>query len=861
LEAGDRTPQLVILGASAGGIDALSSIVETIPASFDAPILIAQHLDPRRPSHLAEILGRRAAISVHGVEAATDLEAGHAYVLPAVGDMEVAIGSLKPIDGDAGRPSPSIDRILASAALAYGEGLTAVILTGSGSDGAAGARQVKAAGGTVIIQNPDTAAYPSMPMAISPSIVDIVADAQAIGPLLQELVSSPRPVKRGDDDRALRSFLAFVRERGGIDFGTYKRGTIQRRLQRRMIASGTGDLADYRRHLEEHPEEFARLTSSFLIKVTEFFRDPELFDHLRETIVPEIVDGARQAKRELRIWSAGCATGEEAYSLAMLVAEALGDDVGRLGVRIFATDLDLDAIAFARRGTYAASVVSDVPEELLSRWFTKTGDRYEVSKQLRGMTVFGQHDLGQRAPFPRVDLALCRNVLIYFTPELQRRALQLFAFSLREGGYLVLGKSESTTPLSDHFVLSDSRQKVFRRQGARVLIPPARTFAGLGAPALQLPVARRPGWVEPAARDVDKPVSMADRAEQLFLRLPVGIVVVNQSYDVQLINLAARELLGIAGQAVAEDLVHQLESGLADPVRKLIDAVRRGTTPDPVVIERPSLTAEQQQVRYVEIKVEPYTSGGTKRRGAAQEDSWILITATDVTGSIGAARNLVDSATRESGRRERAIEQAQALSDANEELRTANRDLTTANAELRTANEELLLASEEVQAATEEVETLNEELQATNEELETLNEELQATVEELNTTNDDLEARSVELQETALTVETQRAASEADRLRLLSILDLIEVPVLMVDAAGEIQTANRAFRTSIGDPASVNLQFERDGSPGEGRDPLERASLEAFTAAVRVAKRRYTAESHPIESDGGRAGVLLFTPH
>jgi two-component system CheB/CheR fusion protein len=279
-----------------------------------------------------------------------------------------------------------------------------------------------------------------------------------------------------------------------------------------------------------------------------------------------------------------------------------------------------------------------------------------------------------------------------------------------------------------------------------------------------------------------------------------------------------------------------------------------------VVIERPSLTAEQQQVRYVEIKAEPYSGAGAKQKGARREDTWILIAATDVTASIGAARDLVDSATRESDRRERAIEQAQALSDANEELRTANRDLTTANAELRTANEELLLASEEVQAATEEVETLNEELQATNEELETLNEELQATVEELNTTNDDLEARSVELQETALAVETERAAAETDRVRLLSVLDVIDVPVLMVDAAGEILTANRAFRTSIGDPASVNLQFERDGSRGSGRDPLERASLEAFTTAVRVDKRRYIAASHPLDGDGGRAGVILFTP-
>src|SRR5215213_1817668 len=514
MESGDAFPQLVILGASAGGIDALSAILERLPASLEAPVVIAQHLDPERTSHLSEILARRTKLPVHGVEGtATKLENGHAYVIAPDGGMEVTLGELLPVGEQQTRPAPSVDRLLASAAGVYGEGLTAVILSGTGSDGAAGARQVKAAGGTVMIQNPETAAYSSMPRAIAPSIVDIVADADAIGALIGELVGSGRTGRKPDDDKALRSFLASIRERGGIDFGTYKRGTILRRLQRRMLATGTKDLRDYRKYVEANPDEYDRLTSTFLIKVTEFFRDTDLFDYLRDTVVPEIVSDAKAADRELRIWSAGCATGEEAYSLAILIAEQLGDELPNFNVRIFATDVDLDAINFARRGVYAAGIVAGIPDDIRTKYFTRTGDRFEVSKQIRAMTVFGQHDLGQRAPFPRVDLALCRNVLIYFTPELQRRALQLFAFALRDGGYLALGKSESTSPLPEHFAAASPRLKIYRRSGERVLIPPARSRQASTAPRLQLPSARRAGWTDQLSplRDPTKPMTLTER--------------------------------------------------------------------------------------------------------------------------------------------------------------------------------------------------------------------------------------------------------------------------------------------------------------------------------------------------------------
>ena len=850
--------QLVVLGSSAGGIDALSAVLEHIDASFPAPILVAQHLDPRRPSHLAEILGRRTRMPVVGVEAEIDIAPGTAYILPADHEMGVEMGRIVAADEDGNRPTPSIDRILISAAAAYGEGVTAVILSGTGSDGAVGARQVKAAGGTVVIQNPQTASYPAMPLAIANSLVDIVADAAAIGPLLQDLAATPRVTRRGEDEkRLLRSFLDDLRERSGIDFSSYKRGTIMRRLQRRMIATETNELRQYVAFVQQHPEEYQRLTSSFLIKVTEFFRDADLYEHLREDVLPKIIADARGRDRELRLWSAGCATGEEAYSLAILVAEALGDELPQFNVRIFATDVDIDAINFARRGVYAAGALSGVPDSIRDRHFTKVGDQYEVRKQVRAMTVFGQHDLGQRAPFPRVDLALCRNVLIYFTNELQKRALQLFAFALRDGGYLVLGKAESTSPLPEHFVLAHTRLKVYRRQGDRVLIPPARIRDSSPQLPLRLPLARRTGWSEDTVpiRDALKPSTLADRSEQVLLRLPVGVVVVDRAYDVQIINASARRQLAIHGQAIGEDLIHLLDQAIAPKVKRAIDAAFRGQALAPLALELSTPTAQGSDVRTLDLTVQPVTTDAD--RGATER---VLLVGIDVTSSVQTRAQLETTVEGERGDRERAQEHARQLAEANAQLLEANLELTTANAELRSANEELLVANEEVQAATEEVETLNEELQATNEELETLNEELQATVEELNTTNDDLEARTVELQESTISIESQRARLEAERVTLLALVDAIAEPILLLDRTGAVEKANRPFIDEIGDLATFELHDEMGRRLTGDLDPRQRASHEAFEEIVLVGKRRYRLVGRPLEAIDGGFGALIFKP-
>jgi PAS domain S-box-containing protein len=507
---------LVVIGSSAGGIEALSTLVRSLPVAFLAPIVIAQHPDPTRTSHLAEILGRHTALQVRTVAERAPLEPGVILVVPTNRLVEISDRQVVVRPDGAHRPQPSVDLLFRSAARAFGERLIAVVLTGTGSVGAVGAREVTQAGGTVIIQNPDTAAFPGMPERLTPTTVDIVANLENIGSLLADLVSGAAMPALSEKDLTLAALLEELREQSGIDFGSYKTPTIMRRLQRRLVATGAENLPAYIRFLQIHPEEYQRLISSFLIKVTGFFRDPELFVYLREHVLPQLVADSRRRGNELRLWSAGCATGEEAYSLAIALAEVLGDDLERFGVRLFATDLDGEAVAFARRGIYPASALANLPADLVARYFAALDGEYEIKKRVRSLTVFGQHDLGRRAPFPRIDLVLCRNVLIYFTTELQKRALQLFAFSLRDGGYLILGKSESTSPLAELFGQEQPHLRVYQRHGDRLLIPPARITDIPQVTSGRLVSRRRPAEELDAgltSRDASRPESSNERIE------------------------------------------------------------------------------------------------------------------------------------------------------------------------------------------------------------------------------------------------------------------------------------------------------------------------------------------------------------
>jgi two-component system CheB/CheR fusion protein len=662
---------------------------------------------------------------------------------------------------------------------------------------------VKQAGGSVVIENPATAMFPSMPRSISPSLVDATADLDSIGGVLRDLLETDGTPVNGRDAKEFSALLARVRDRSGIDFSTYRNATIVRRLRGRMGATGQPSLAAYATHLESNPEEYARLISSLLIKVTEFFRDPKVFQYLRQETLPELIANARRHGRELRIWSAGCSTGEEAYSLGIMIAEALADEPRPLDVRVFATDIDTAAVAFARRGLYPPAALQKIPAALRKRYFVKSDGGFEVAKAVRSFMIFGEHDLGARAPFPRIDLILCRNVLIYFTPPMQRAALETFGFSLRPDGRLVLGPSETVAALPEPFVEEQARLRVYRRLPGTAKVPlvPPKMPRLHRDPDLSLDTA-----IRSTRRDIRSAVDSTEAAEDLLLTLSLGIVVVDRRYYIVRINAAARRMLGIHGSAFGQDFVHLAETLPSNSIRAAIDAALNGSVTTAVhEVEGADITPDA--ARHIEVIIRPNLSQTGVIEGA-------VIELHDVTK---AERDRETFA-----RTQRRVERAAAF---NRRLLRANEELTTHVAQLATANQVMLQASEEAQSGREEVETLNEEFQATNEELETLNEELTASVEELRIANDDLAARTEELRLQTVALEDQKRHSEEEHDRLQSVLTSLGDAVLAVDHDGHTVATNHAYDRLFGGPDAEIRPEDLAGLPLPRADwPQQRAA-------------------------------------
>ncbi len=835
--------QLVVIGSSAGGIEALSRVVGSLPSDFPAPIVIAQHLDPRRPSHLDDILARHATLPVKLVEQAAPLEDGVIFVVPSNRLVEIVNGELRLRPARPGSIAPSVDLLLQTAAAAFGHGLIAVILTGSGSDGSAGAWHVKQAGGAVVIENPDTALFPSMPLSISPSLVDATADLESIGTVLGDLLAADGAPPKGRDRDEFAALLDRIRERSGIDFGTYKDATIVRRLRGRMGATGHPTLAAYAKHLDTDPEEYAKLISSLLIKVTEFFRDPKVFDYLRTQTLPMLIDAARKEGRQLRVWSAGCSTGEEAYSLAITLLEALGDDK-TLDVRVFATDIDGAAIAFARRGLYPPGALKKVPPAIRERYFVKSDGGYEVARSLRALMTFGEHDLGARAPFPRIDLILCRNVLIYFSPPMQRAALETFGFSLRDDGRLVLGPSETVAALPNLYVEDHGRLRIYRRVPGPPQLPLPRAKPVKPHRDLEVPLETA---IRSTRRDVQAAAESTEAAESLLLDLVLGIVVVDARYYITRINTAARRLLGIHGLAFDQDFIHLAVSLPSTQMRAAIDAALGGETTS-TIHEAEADDVSMQGPRFIEALVRPFVRHAGIIEGAVIE----LVDVSDV-----------EHQRRSTAEAEHRLERAAVV---NRGLLRANDELTALVAELRSSNQTMLQSSEEAQAGREEVETLNEEFQATNEELETLNEELTASVEELRVANEDLASRTEDLRLQTMALEEQKQHGEQEHNRLQSVLASLGDAVVAVDHAGQTLATNPAYDRLFGGPAGgfdpedlAGLPLPKDEWPQQRAARGERFRMEFAVSDPDGTRRWFEAVTEPLTSqDRAWGGVVAI---
>lgn len=826
-----HSSDLVVVGSSAGGVGALSTLVSTLNKDFPAPIVLAQHLDPQRPSYLGSILERRSPlpIVVVGEQSPTPLENGKIYVVPANRHVKINDGHVL-LEGDHNdRPKPSVDLLLTSAAESYGEHLIAVILTGAGSDGAAGAVEVKNAGGVVIIQNPQTAAYPSMPLSLPPTAVDHVVEMELIGPLLFDIlrgVDLPISEKAQTED-PLRDLLTHVSAQTNIDFRNYKSSTIMRRIGRRMAVTHNGSIPGYTNYLHSHPDEIKELVRAFLIKVTGFFRDPEAFEFIKLTIIPELVERGRGKGRILRLWSAGCATGEEAYSLALLLADNLGAEFAEWSIKIFATDLSADAINFARRGLYPANVLDELPDDYRNRYFERIDHGYRIIKALRQVAIFGQQDISRGVPFPHIDLVACRNLLIYLKPEMQQVVLDLFAYSLHQShGYLFLGKAETARPTKASFELVNKKWKIYRCLGGPAAIPLHDPMALTSHATAMTRETRRRQIVAPQMQgpldmtQAEVEITQLRRLNETILRYTnVAVVIIDRLYRIVTINSQARRLLGIHDMAYDQDFLHTVRGLPYQEVRRAIDTAFR---------ERATITISEMELdeavegtgRFVSLTI-------TIMQVELGAPELAVLTALDATEQVQGKRRL------ETVQREQSDLVAE-LSASNKRFSAMNKELQDANEELQAANEELMLTQEELQATNEEFEATNEELQATNEELETNNEELQATNEELQTTNDELTARTLELQELM-------KQFRMDQLQFAHLLERFPHYVMVLRGDDlTIQTLSPSYQQLLGDRKPEGLPVS---------DVLSGNDLDQFNKLLRKAVReRQSVRTPPINA-------------
>jgi two-component system CheB/CheR fusion protein len=708
-------PYLVGIGASAGGLEALSTLIAALPTDLGISYVVLQHLSPTHRSMMAQLLGRETAMAVQEVENGVQPEPDTIYVAPASSNVKLKDGCFELIEGPReATPRPSVNMFLTSLAEEKIEDAIGVILSGTGSDGASGLRDIKAAGGYTFAQDPQTAKYAGMPQsAIDTGCVDWVLPPEGIAKEIAIIARSHGTVtvakKPPIAATTLKKLLMKVKQQTRIDFSGYKEGTLWRRIERRMAACHVNDLDDYLNLVDSNPEELDHLGKDILISVTAFFRDPHSFDALR-ALVREIVQNKRPGD-EIRFWVPACATGEEAYTLAIMLAETLGPNLSQFRIQIFATDIDLNALTIARKGSYAESALVDLEPGLAVRYFQKVGNRLEVSRTLRDMVVVARQDIVQDPPFLRLDLVSCRNMLIYLQNELQAKVLSTFHYSLNPNGILFLGKSEGIFQQEALFEVVDKSARIYRRM--------------VGESRLTVPAFRLPDTTERVL-----PKSVADSETRLLdeavRRYVPSTVLINSTFDILHIHGDVSPYLTVLPGKPNFNLQHLLRRELRADLQLL---QHHAEHKQESAVGRPHAIKVGDETRDVRIAVHPMERGIT---------SPLFLVSFEVMPMVAAAEGEEAAApiTAE-GRNVRELEEE--LISTRERLQTVIEELETSNEEMQALNEEVVAANEELQSSNEELEAANEELQSTNEELTTVNEELQVRSGELADLLNDLE--------------------------------------------------------------------------------------------------------------------------
>jgi two-component system, chemotaxis family, CheB/CheR fusion protein len=725
-----QTGTLVVgLGASAGGIKALKEFFSHVAADSGIAYVVILHLSPDYESRLAEVLQVTARIPVIKVTEAVEIESNHVYVVPQNKSLEIQGTRLdvSEVTRLEQRRAP-VDLFFRALADAHGSRSVCVVLSGTGPDGSSGLKRVKEYGGLTVAQDPNEAEHQDMPRnAIATGLVDLVLPVAqipgriaAFEQLLRLEAPDVAPSARGlENHEVLREVLNLVRVRTGHDFANYKTATLQRRIQRRITVHDLDSITSYARLIREEPNEAVLLMRELLISVTRFFRDPDAFAVLEERIVPRLFVG-KQAHDQVRVWVAGCATGEEAYSIAMLLVEHCERQEVRPTIQVFATDLDEQAIAIAREGLYSVADTADLSEERLQHFFVREPSGFRVRRELRELLLFAHHNVIRDPPFSHLDLISCRNLLIYLTRSVQERLMETFHFALRPGTYLFLGASETPEGTNDLFLRADPHVHVYESRSV--------------TSRLSLPQSAEPSFLRPRAQTRIAELHPLDRIApaNLHLRLleqyaPPSIVVAEDHRIVHVSEGAARYLQVPPGEPSVElfrlirpDLRTDLRAALHQAAQQRIAVDVSGVR-----------LSEENGEHLINVTVRPVLRDGEPLRG------FFLV----LFEAAGLATEEGDGAanpfTRAAGTADHHIEDE--LAAVKTRLRVTIDQYETQVEEAKAGNEELQAMNEELRSATEELEASKEELQSVNEELTTVNQELKIKVEELSLTNNDFQ--------------------------------------------------------------------------------------------------------------------------
>ena len=751
---------VVGIGASAGGLEAFKRLIKAIPESSGIAFILVQHLEPTHESLLTDLLQKITPIPVQEVTNNVLVKPDHIYIIPSNKLLTANDGRLqlspRPPKSEKNMP---IDVFFASLAEVHQDHAIGIVLSGTATDGTLGLKEIKGRGGVTFAQAPESATFGGMPQsAIEADVVDFVLPPEEIPGQLVRLNTTFRNGLADDQqgvqplkDEAFRELLYLLRARKGTDFTYYKQSTIRRRIVRRMGLNRMENLADYLAYFRDNPPEQELLYHDLLIPVTGFFRDPKVYNHLCGSVLPQLLKG-KDYTNPLRIWVAGCSTGEEPYSIAMCLYESLGDKTGGGNVQLFASDVSESSIAKARSGMYSKREIAGLSSEQQERYFTKVNGSFQVNKPIRDMCIFACHNFLKDPPFARMDLVSCRNVLIYMEPFLQKRALTTFHYALKESGYLLLGNSETVAPAGDLFTPTGQKEKLYARKAVRGRF-------------LQTVLEKNESFLNDKTAMAKLRDDFQKSADETVLAryTPPGVVV-NDQLDIVQFRGATGAWLEPSPGRPSLNVLKMAREGLAFELRNVLHKVRTSSKAE-VREHIPFETSGKE--RWVTLEVIPLPNTA---------EAYYLILFRDVTappGSAGVAAagtGEKDTELRKSIESLRIQQLERELAQLREDMRSITEDQEAVNEELQSANEELLSGSEELRSLNEELETSKEEIQSTNEELTTLNHELYDRNEQLNMA----------------------------RLYAESIVATMREPLVVLDKDMKVKTANKAYYKKFG---------------------------------------------------------------